>query len=67
VFVFLNMHAVNRPEVMISNAAERFDEHGNLKDENTRKLIRNLLETLVEWARQLDRGKRTGAAGPMAT
>ena len=67
VFVFLNMHAVNRPEVMISNAAERFDEQGNLKDENTAKHIRNLLETLVEWARQLERGKRAGAAGPMAT
>jgi chromate reductase len=65
--VGLNMHAVNRPEVLISNAAERFDEHGNLKDENTRKHIRNLLETLVEWAQQLERGKRTGAAGPMAT
>jgi chromate reductase len=60
--VGLNMHAVNRPEVLISNAAERFDEHGNLKDENTRKHIRNLIETLVEWAQQLERGKRTGAA-----
>ena len=58
VFVFLNMHAVNRPEVMISNAAERFDEQGNLKDENTRKHIRSLLESLVEWAQQLERGKR---------
>jgi chromate reductase len=57
----LNMHAVNRPEVLISNAAERFDEQGNLKDENTRKHIRNLLESLVEWARQLERGQRTGA------
>ncbi|MGA9623214.1 MAG: NAD(P)H-dependent oxidoreductase [Bryobacteraceae bacterium] len=59
VFVFLNMHAVNRPEVMISSAAERFDEQGNLQDENTRKHIRNLLESLVEWARQLERGKPT--------
>jgi chromate reductase len=67
VFVFLNMHAVNKPEVMISNAAERFDEQGNLKDENTRKHIRKLLENLVEWAQQLDRGKRTGAAGSLAT
>jgi chromate reductase len=58
VFVFLNMHAVNKPEVMISGAAERFDEQGNLKDENTGKLIRNLLESLVGWAQQLDRGKR---------
>src|ERR1019366_6581916 len=61
VFVFLNMHAVNKPEVMISGAAERFDDRGNLKDEKTGKLIRSLLESLVEWARQLDRGKRTGA------
>ena len=58
VFVFLNMHAVNRPEVMISNAAKRFDEQGNLKDEQTGKLIRKLLESLVEWAQQLERGKR---------
>jgi chromate reductase len=61
VFVFLNMHALNRPEVMISSAAERFDEQGNLKDENTGKHIRSLLESLVEWARQLERGKRTGS------
>jgi chromate reductase, NAD(P)H dehydrogenase (quinone) len=27
-FVFLNMHPVNRPEVMLSNAAQRFDAHG---------------------------------------
>jgi chromate reductase len=66
-FVALNMPALNRPEVLISNAAERFDEQGNLKDENTRKHIRNLLVSLVEWAQQLERGKRTGAAGPMAT
>jgi len=52
---------------MISNAAERFDEQGNLKDENTRKHIRNLLENLVQWAQQLERGKHTGTAGPMAT
>ena len=66
VLMALNMHAVNKPEVLISNAAERFDEQGNLKDENTAKHIRNLLVSLVEWAQQLDRGKRT-AAGPMAT
>jgi chromate reductase len=66
VLMALNMHAVNKPEVLISNAAERFDEQGNLKDENTAKHIRNLLVALVEWAQQLDRGKRT-AAGPMAT
>jgi chromate reductase len=64
VFVFLNMHAVNRPEVMISGAAERFDEQGNLRDEKTGEQIRKLLETLVQWAQQLERGKLTG---PTAT
>jgi chromate reductase len=53
VFVFLNMHAVNRPEVMIGNAADRFDEQGNLTDETTRKLIGQLLENLAAWTRQL--------------
>jgi chromate reductase len=35
VFVFLNMHALNRPEVMISNAAQRFDGQGQLTDTTT--------------------------------
>ena len=55
VFVFLNMHAVNQPEVMIGNAAQRFDAQGNLTDEKTKDLIRKLLESLVEWAARLKR------------
>ncbi|HSE32497.1 MAG TPA: NAD(P)H-dependent oxidoreductase [Pyrinomonadaceae bacterium] len=52
-FVFLNMHAVNQPEVMISNAAKRFDEQGNLTDETSRKLIQQLLQELVRWTKLL--------------
>lgn len=52
-FVFLNMHAVNQPEVMISNAHKRFDDQGRLIDEVAQKLIRQLLEELVSWTRQL--------------
>ena len=52
-FVFLNMHALNRPEVMIGNAAERFDEQGNLIDQTSRKLIQQLIENLVAWTRRL--------------
>lgn len=47
IFVFLDMAAVNKPEVMIGNAAERFDDQGNLKDEKTKQLISQLLESLV--------------------
>lgn len=47
--VFLNMFAVNQPEVMIARASERFDADGNLTDETTTKLVRQLLENLVQW------------------
>ena len=53
VFVFLNMHALNRPEVMISNAAQRFDVQGQLTDTTTQDLIRQLLWNLIDWTRQL--------------
>lgn len=53
IFVFLNMHPINRPEVMIANASERFDAEGNLTDETSRKLIRKLLENLVEWSARI--------------
>jgi chromate reductase, NAD(P)H dehydrogenase (quinone) len=53
VFVFLNMHALNRPEVMISNAAQRFDGQGQLTDTTTQDLIRQLLWNLIDWTRQL--------------
>jgi chromate reductase len=53
VFVFLNILAVNRPEVMIGNAPEHFDADGNLVNEETKKLIRQLLANLVSWTRDL--------------
>jgi chromate reductase len=53
VFVFLNIFPINQPEVMIGNAAERFDAQGNLTDETTKKSIRQLLQNLVEWTQQI--------------
>jgi chromate reductase len=52
-FVFLNMYPINGPEVMIANADKQFDEQGNLADTATRTLIRQLVERLAQWARQL--------------
>jgi chromate reductase, NAD(P)H dehydrogenase (quinone) len=51
--VFLNMFPVNQPEVMIGNAGEKFDEQGNLTDEETRDFIRQLLQNLVDWTRRI--------------
>jgi chromate reductase len=52
-FVFLNMHPVNQPEVMVGNAHKHFDEQGKLTDETAKKLIRQLLQELVAWTRRL--------------
>jgi chromate reductase len=52
-FIFLNMHSLNQPEVMISNAAERFDANRKLTHEPTKEIIRKLLANLVTWTQRL--------------
>lgn len=52
-FIFLDMHPINQPEVMIGNAKKAFDAQGKLTDETSQALIRQLLENLVRWTRQL--------------
>jgi chromate reductase len=54
-FVFLNMYAVNQPEVMVGNAQKHFDQNGKLTDETAKKLIRQLLEELVSWTKRLQK------------
>jgi len=51
--VFLNMHLVNKPEVMITQAHNKFDASGRLMDETMRKLIAELLVNLAAWTRRL--------------
>jgi chromate reductase len=52
-FVFLNMHPVNRPEVMLSDATHNVDADGKVTNEQTRQLIRQLIEALVAWTIKL--------------
>jgi chromate reductase len=51
--VFLDMHPLNKPEVLISQAQTKFDADGNLTDEVARNLIRDLMANLANWARAL--------------
>jgi chromate reductase len=51
--VFLNMFAVNKPEVMVTFAAQKFDEKGNLLDQKTNDLIKTLLDNLISWSKRL--------------
>jgi chromate reductase len=53
ILVALNLFALNQPEVVIADAAHRFDENGNLIPEPTKQLIRELLKNLVDWTRRI--------------
>ena len=53
--VFLNMHLVNKPEVLIGGAAAKFDAQLRLTDETTRGFIRDLLIALAAWTLRLRR------------
>jgi chromate reductase len=55
-FVFLNKYPVNRPEIMVGNAAEKFDAEGRLLDASTKDLMAELLKGLVDWTLRLKGG-----------
>ncbi|GEP94196.1 NADPH-dependent FMN reductase [Chitinophaga cymbidii] len=55
VFQFLNMHQVSKPEVMVAQAAGKFDEQGKLTDEKTRELVSRLLVALRDLTLQLQK------------
>jgi hypothetical protein len=51
------MFPLNRPEVMIARADDKFDSEGNLRDQITTAKIRELLDSLIEWTRALQARK----------
>jgi chromate reductase len=56
VCVFTNMFPLNKPELMVSKAQEKFTPDGTLTDEATRENLRRLLEALNAWTRRLRGG-----------
>lgn len=55
IFVYLDVLPINKPELMIIDAANRFDGDGNLTHEPTKQMIRKLLENLVEWSSRISK------------
>jgi chromate reductase len=51
--VFLNMHPLNRPEVIVAKAQDKFDAEGNFTDEAGKELIRKQMASLAEWTKLL--------------
>jgi len=51
VFLWTHSHVVVKPELMLFGAAQRFDEAGNITDETTIDLLRELLTALHDQIR----------------
>ena len=51
--VFLDIHPINKPEVLIGQAQTKFDAEGRLIDEAARGFIRDMLVALEAWTRQI--------------
>ncbi len=53
VFVFLDAHVLNKPEIMIGGAGQKFDGTGVLTDATTRQFIAQQIIALRDWALRL--------------
>lgn len=47
--VFTNLHFLNRPEVLIARASERFSPTGELTDEPTRRVLEQFIGAFHAW------------------
>jgi hypothetical protein len=50
--VDLNMHPINRPQLFLEKAREKFDANLKLVDPAAVKTLQSLLIALVEWTRR---------------
>src|SRR6266702_143898 len=55
IMIDLNMYPINRPQLFVANAREKFNENLQLTDEETLQTLRDVLSSLVEWTRRLQR------------
>lgn len=47
--VATNMLAMNRPQLFVAHAKGKFDDHGQLVDQDTRERLAKLLDALADW------------------
>ena len=52
ILVDLNVYPINKPQLIVARAQEKFDANSNLSDDMSRKLLRDLLTALVEWTQK---------------
>ena len=55
IMIDLNMYPINRPLLLIANAKDKFNEELQLTDGEILQTLRDVLSSLVEWTRKLQR------------
>ena len=58
VFLFLDMKPVQKPEVLVAQAPQKFDDNGKLTDAFAIDLVRKKLQALKELVLELQAGKK---------
>ena len=55
IMIDLNMYPINRPLLLVANAKDKFNEDLKLTDQESLQTLRDVLSSLVEWTRKLQR------------
>ncbi|WP_282433088.1 NADPH-dependent FMN reductase [Legionella gresilensis] len=50
-FVFLNIPCMQQPEAYIGNVAKLFDDKNNIINEDTKKFLKNFIDTFAKWVK----------------
>ena len=58
--VFLNMPVMQQPEAYIGGAGDLFDEHGTLKNEETKKFLTQFMDAFTHWGTMIATATATG-------
>lgn len=54
IMICMDVHFINKPEVMIAHAHQKFDDQGQLQDADTQQFIEQLITSLMAWSRRIN-------------
>lgn len=57
-FLFVEVYSMMKPEILIANCRDKFDDKGNLTDQRTREFLTKFLKSFVSWIELIKSRKR---------
>jgi chromate reductase, NAD(P)H dehydrogenase (quinone) len=57
-FLFVEVHTMLKPEILIASSRDKFDDKGNLSDQRTREFLIKFLKSFVSWIELINSRKR---------